>query len=174
MTLDNTDVANCPVTGLLPNGAAAACTFTASYLGLSAAYLAVDLVIETQAGAGGTRLYNPADSANDLRVTVTSASPAVTFTVPTAATTCPAGAPAGSACYELDNELVSTSPVSTATVAFSVSVSLPSSSTTGYQGGAAQIVLTTHAVQAGGNTLSCTATPAAGSPCTPSGSFKWT
>lgn len=173
VTLANSAVANCPVTGLLPNAAAAACTFTVSYPGPALAYLAVNVVIETQPGTGGTRLYNPSDSANDLQVTITSSSPAVSFTVPSAATTCPAGAPAGSVCYELDNELVGTSPVNSATIGFSVSVSLPSSSSTGYQGGAAQIVLTTHAVQSGGNALACKATPAAGSPCTPSGSFGW-
>jgi hypothetical protein len=53
-------------------------------------------------------------------------------------------------------------------------VKLPSGSATGYQGGAAQVIATTHAAQSASNTLSCTATPAAGSPCTPSGSFKWT
>jgi hypothetical protein len=68
---------------------------------------------------------------------------------------------------------VSTNPFTSATVSFSVSVNLPTSSLTGYQGGAAQIILTTHAVQSSNNTLSCSSTPAAGAPCTPSGSFKW-
>ncbi len=54
-----------------------------------------------------------------------------------------------------------------------MSVGLPTTSTTGYQGGAAQIILTTHAAQSGNNTLSCTATATAGSPCTASGTFKW-
>jgi hypothetical protein len=60
-----------------------------------------------------------------------------------------------------------------AAVTFSVAVSLPTNSATGYQGGAAQVILTTHAVQSKNNTLSCTATPASGSPCTPSGPFAW-
>jgi hypothetical protein len=68
---------------------------------------------------------------------------------------------------------VRTSAFTSAAVTFSVSVSLPSGSATGYQGGAAQIILTTHAAQSNNNTLTCTATPTAGSPCTPSGSFKW-
>jgi len=50
-------------------------------------------------------------------------------------------------------------------------VSLPAGSATGYQGGAAQIILTVHAVQSKNNPLSCTATPAAGAPCPPSGTF---
>ena len=173
VTLTDSAVANCPISNLLPNGTATACTFTATYAGSAAAYLAVNVLIETQAGGGGTKLYNPGDSANDLQVTITSSNPTVTYGVPTTATTCPGGAPSGSACYELDNELVSTSAVASAAVGFSVSVKLPSSSTTGYQGGAAQVIATTHAAQSASNTLSCTATPAAGSPCTPSGSFKW-
>ena len=173
VTLTDSAVANCPISNLLPNGTASACTFTATYAGSAAAYRAVNVLIETQAGGGGTRLYNPSDSANDLQVTITSSNPAVTYGVPTTATTCPGGAPSGSACYELDNELVSTSAVTSATVGFSVSVKLPSASVAGYQDGAAQVIVTTHAAQSASNTLSCAATPAAGSPCTPSGSFGW-
>ncbi len=173
VTLTNSAIANCPVTGLLPNGNQAKCTFTTSYAGPSAAYLAVNVLVEAQAGSGGTALYNPSDGNNDLNLIITSTSPTVTYTLPTTATTCPGGAPSGSTCYELDNELISTTAATSATVSFTVSVGLPTSSTSGYQGGAAQIILTTHAAQAGNNTLSCTATATAGSPCTASGSFKW-
>jgi hypothetical protein len=173
VTLTDSAVANCPISNLLPNGTATACTFTTTYAGSAAAYLAVNVLIETQAGGGGTRLYNPGDSANDLQVTITSSNPSVTYGVPTTATTCPGGAPSGSACYELDNDLVSTSAVTSAAVGFSVSVKLPSGSATGYQGGAAQVIVTTHAAQSASNTLSCAATPTAGLPCTPSGSFSW-
>lgn len=173
VTLTNSAIANCPVTGLLPNGNQTKCTFTTSYAGPSAAYLAVNVLVETQAGAGGTALYHPSDGNNDLNLIVTSTSPTVTYTLPTTATTCPGNAPSGSTCYELDNELISTTAVTSATVDFTVSVGLPTTSTTGYQGGAAQIILTTHAAQSGNNTLSCTATATAGSPCTASGTFKW-
>lgn len=174
VTLTDSAVANCPVTSLLPNAVAATCTFTSTYPGPAPAYIAVNVLVETQAGAGGTRLYSPSDPGNDLRITIASSNPGVSgYTVPTTATSCPGGAPSGSACYELDNELVSTTPVTSAAVGFSVAVSLPASSTTGYQGGTAQVIMTTHAVQSRNNTLSCTATPTAGTPCTPSGSFKW-
>ena len=173
VTLANSAIANCPVTGLLPNNASSACTFTATYSGSAPAYLAVDILIETQAGSGGTKLYNPGDSNNDLQITITSSSPSVTYTVPTASTTCPGGAPAQSSCYELDNELVSTGALSSAAVAFSISVKVPTTSTSGYQGGATQITLTAHAIQSKNNALSCTSAPAAGSPCTPNGPFKW-
>ena len=173
VTLSNSAIASCPVTSVLPNNTSGACTFTATYSGSASAYLAVDVLVETQAGSGGTKLYNPGDASNDLQVTITSSSPSVTYTVPTASTTCPGGAPSGSSCYELDNELMSTSAVTSAAVTFSVAVKVPTSSATGYQGGTAQIILTTHAAQSKNNTLSCTATPAPGSPCTPNGSFKW-
>jgi hypothetical protein len=173
VTLANSAIANCPVSNLLPGTAPGACGFTASYSGSAAAYLAVNVLIETQAGAGGTKLYNPGDPAGDLQVTVASSTPSVSYAVPASATACPAGAPSGSSCYELDNELVSTSAVTAAAVTISVSVSLPTNSATGYQGGAAQVILTTHAVQSKNNTLSCSAAPAAGSPCTPSGTFAW-
>ncbi len=172
VTLSNSSVTNCPVSNLLPNATAVTCTFTTTYAGPASAYLAVNVLVETQAGTGGTKLFNPSDSSHDLQLTITSSSPSVTYSVPSAATTCPGGAPSGSSCYELDNELISTSALTSATVAFSVSVKLPTTSTTGYQGGAAQVLLTTHAVQSGNNTLSC-ATTTAGSPCTPSGSFSW-
>jgi hypothetical protein len=173
VTLTDSAISHCPVTNVLPNGTAVTCTFTATYAGSVAAYVAVNVLIETQAGGGGTRLYNPADATGDLQVSITSSNPSVSYTVPTTATTCPGGVLSGSACYELDNELVSTGSVSSTAAGFTVSVSLPSSSGAGYQGGAAQVILITHAVQSAGNTLSCTAAPAVGSPCTPSGSFQW-
>jgi predicted ribosomally synthesized peptide with SipW-like signal peptide len=172
VTLANSAIANCPVSNLLPDGTTISCTFTTTYPGPSPAYLAVDVLVEAQAGSGGTALYNPSDRSHDLDLTVTSSNPTVSYTLPTTATACSAGAPSGSACYQLDNDLVSTSAVTSATVSFTVSVGLPTSSTTGYQGGTAQIILTSHAVQSG-NTLTCTATPAAGSPCTPAGTFHW-
>jgi hypothetical protein len=173
VTLSNSSVTGCPVSNLLPNATAATCTFTATYAGPVSAYLAVNVLVETQAGTGGTKLFNPTDSTHDLQLTITSTTPSVTYKVPSASETCPAGAPSGSSCYELDNELISTSALTSAAVAFTVSVKLPTTSPTGYQGGTAQILLTTHAVQSGNNTLSCETTTA-GSPCTPQGTFSWT
>jgi hypothetical protein len=172
VTLSNSSVTGCPVSNLLPNATAVTCTFTTTYAGPLSAYLAVNVLVETQAGTGGTKLFNPTDSTHDLQLTITSTSPSVTYKVPSASETCPSGAPSGSTCYELDNDLISTSALTSATVAFTVSVKLPATSPTGYQGGAAQILLTTHAVQSGNNTLSCETTTA-GSPCTPKGTFSW-
>jgi hypothetical protein len=87
------------------------------------------------------------------------------YTIPTSPTTCPGGAPAGSTCYELDDELVSTSAFTNTspTVAFTTSVSLPPTTTTGYRGGSAQILLTAHAAQFSNNAATgCTV----GAPCT--------
>ena len=98
----------------------------------------------------------------------------VTYTVPTTSTACPGGAPSGSTCYELDNELFGTAAFADGTSdTISTTVSLPLAAPNGYQAGAAQIILTGHAVQSKSNTLACTSTATAGKTCTPSGSFAW-
>jgi hypothetical protein len=160
VTLTSGTSGACAVTGMLPGATPAPCTLTATYSGSVPAYMALDVLIETQAGNGGTRLYNPGDSAHDLQVAIASSNPAVAaYVVPTTATGCPAGAPAGSTCYELDNELVSLAAFSaSSTVTFTTTVSLPSSTTTGYRGGAAQVILEAHATQSGNNSAAgCTA-----------------
>jgi hypothetical protein len=173
VTLSNSAIANCPVNDLVPNGTPTSCSFNATYSGSAAAYLALDILVETGAGSGGTPLYNPvSDPTNDLQVSITSTSPTVTYAVPTTPTTCPSGSASGSVCYALPDELVGTLP-GASTVGFSVSLSIPTSSPTGYQGGTAQVVLTTHAAQAAnnGSTNACTAghecdttSPGAGAP----------
>jgi hypothetical protein len=163
VTLSSNATATCAVTNMLPGSAPSPCTLTAIYSGSVPAYMALDILIETQAGNGGTKLYSPADSTHDLQVAVASTNPSVAaYTIPATATSCPAGAPANSTCYELDNELVSLSAFAAAppnsTVTFTTTVSLPASTTTGYRGGAAQVVLKAHATQAGNNSTSgCTA-----------------
>ena len=160
VSLTNNVTGACGVANMLPSAAPAACTLKATYGGSLPAWVSVNVLIETQAGNGGTKLYNPSDSAHDLQVTLTSTSPTVTYAVPVTATTCPGGAPSGSTCYELDNELVSAMPVTSSSSAttFTVAVSLPAGTTTGYRGGAAQVVLTAHAAQSGNNAATgCTA-----------------
>ena len=174
VSLATSAMQSCPIAGLLPTGVTATpCTFTETYSGSTSAYLATDVLIETQAGSGGIPLYNPTDASNDLQVTITSTTPSVTYSVPTESTTCPGTPAEGSVCYALDNELVATTPfAATSTVDFAISVSLPTSSLTGYQGGTAQVILTTHAVQSAHNTLACvSAVP--GTPCVTSGTFGW-
>ena len=153
VSLTNNVTGACAVTNMLPGAAPTPCTLKATYGGSLSAWLGLDVLIETQGGIGGTNLYNPADSTHDLQVTVTSTSPVATYTVPTTATSCPVGAPSGSTCYELDDELVSTTAFtsSSAMVTFSAAVTLPAGTTTGYRGGAAQMILTAHAAQSGNN-----------------------
>ena len=174
VTLTDSVTGACTVTNMVPGDSPTACTLGTTYSGSVSAYLAVDVVVETQAGSGGTILYNPSGS-NGLTVSIAdNQGTPVTYTVPTTSTTCPGGAPGGSTCYELDNELLGTSAyTSGATDTISTSVTLPSAAGNGYQGGAAQVILTAHAVQSKNNTLACTATPTAGHSCTPSGSFAW-
>jgi hypothetical protein len=162
---------------LTANGAPAtsACAYTA---------LALGIVIETQrsAASGSHPLYDT--TSTGLTMSITSASPSVTYRVPTAPTPCPAGAPALSTCYELDHELVSTTPFTspspaTSTVTFTLTPNFPTTAGNAYQASAAQVLLTVQAVQAAGNTISCSSTapsvapPTAGAPCTPAGTFTW-
>lgn len=175
ITLASTVSGACTVTNMAPGDAPTACTLATSYSGSLSAYLAVNVLIETQAGSGGTKLYNPPSANNGLTVAITdNQTSAVTYTVPTTSTNCPNGVPSSYTCYELDNELLGTSAYANgATDTISTAVTLPSAAANGYQGASAQVILTAHAVQSKNNTLSCSTTPAAGSPCTPTGSFAW-
>lgn len=173
VSLSGNSTGACNVSGLMPGDSPTACTFTATYTGSSSAYLGLDVLIQTQAGSGGTNLYNPPAANNGVTVSVTdNQGTPVTYTIPTASTPCPGSAPGGSTCYELDNELVRTTPVSAATaVTFSTAVTLPLAAGNGYQGGAVQVILTAHAVQSKNQTLpgGCTA----GAVCAANGSFAW-
>ena len=164
VTLTSDTSGACNVSGMLPGTSPTPCTLKATYSGNVSAYLGLDVLIETQHVSGGTNLYSAGP--NDLQVAISSTTPTVpSYTVPTATTTCPLSAPGGSTCYELDNELVATTAFtsSSPSVTFTTTVSLPTSSGTGDQGGAAQIILTAHAVQSGNNSeTGCSA----GSPCT--------
>ncbi len=151
----------CATTALLPGVSAPACTLSSTYSGTASAFLSLDVLIETQAGNGASALYNPSDAGHALQVSITSTSPAVTFVVPTVATTCPGSAPTGSTCYALNDELIATSVFTSAspTTIISTVLSLPQGSTAGYRGGAAQIIESVHATQAtnNGSTATCTA-----------------
>jgi predicted ribosomally synthesized peptide with SipW-like signal peptide len=174
VTQNSTVTGGCLVSNMLPTGVANPCgTLEATYVGSVSGYMAIDVLVETQPGAqaGATPLYSGggSSSGSDLLVTVTSTSPGVTYTIPTSSTSCPGTAPAHSVCYELDDELVSTGTFSNGSpqVQFQTSVKLPTSSPTTDQGGAAEIYLTAHAVQARNNALPTGCVSAgAGVPCT--------
>jgi len=177
VSLTDTGITSCPITGVYPNAASSSCGFTASYTGSASAYLGLDVLVEAPTTNGTAALFKPSDSANDLQITISSASPSVlSYAVPGPASsvTCPGGLPGGAACYQSSDDLVSTSPFTSAspTISFSVSVDVPASSPTSYEGGTASIVMTVHAVQSRNNPLpgGCTT---AGASCPASGSFSW-
>jgi len=153
------------------------CALSVNYSGTTSAYISLGVLIETQAGRGGRGLFAPGYT-NGLTMTVSSASPSVSYAMPTVATTCPTSAPTHSTCYQLNYELAGTSPFSSpSTLTFTLTPKFlaidGNKDQNSYQGGSAQVLLTAYAVQSPGNTLSCTTTPTAGQPCTPSGSFSW-
>jgi hypothetical protein len=162
------------------------CTFSVTFSGDTPGYVSLSLLIETKAG-GGTGahpLYDP--GVGGLTLMVTSTSPSVSYSVPMAATSCPAvnspwgAAAAGYTCYELDYELVGAAPMAPGVVVgITVTPTFLSTVPNTYEGGAAKVLLMVQAVQSLGNTPTCSATPpsvspaTAGKPCTPSGSFSW-
>jgi hypothetical protein len=165
VTLSSGTSGSCAVSNLLPTSPPSTCTLQATYTGSAPAYLAVDVLVQTQPGAGGTALYDPSGSGG-LQVTISSTNPTVAaYSLPVTPAACPPSAPASSTCFALQNALVATTPFTSASpqVSFSTTVGLPASSPTVYQGGSAQIVLHVHAAQAGhnGNVAACTA----GQPC---------
>jgi predicted ribosomally synthesized peptide with SipW-like signal peptide len=178
VTLTDTAIASCPITGLLPNAATSTCTFSATYTGNASAYLGLDVLIEAPTVTSTAALFNPADSAHDLIVKISSGSPAAVSSYALPGTgnsvTCPGGLPAGAACYQLTDDLVSTSVVtsSTGAITFTVAASLPTGSSNSYQSGTAAVVMTVHAVQSKNNALPGTCT-SAGPSCPASGSFTW-
>lgn len=178
VTLSSDASGACTVTALMPGdtNASAPCTFAATYSGTADAYLGLDVLIETQKTGvvGAHNAYDPGVGGITVAVVDNQGTP-VTYTVPGAAASvaCPGGAPAGSTCYQLTNELVNTSVFTSASspVTFKTTVTLPSSAGNEYQGSSAQIILTAHAVQAKNQTLpSCTA----GQVCAGTGTFSWT
>jgi hypothetical protein len=172
----------CNYAHMVPGDSIGPCTLAVTYNGTISAYEALSVLIETKAGtgAGARTLYDPS-TGNGLTMTVkdNQGSP-VTYTLPTTVTACPVTAPAGSTCYELDHELVSTTPVSNPNpVTFKLSPVFASATKNPYQGGTASVIFTVNAVQAPANPISCSSTspsvspPTAGKPCAASGSFAW-
>ena len=158
MSLGSSTNGSCGVSAAdqLPDGSPHTCTLTVGYGGDKPAYLGLDVLIATKSGAGGTELYNPSDYLNDIQVkvkdnqgsAVTYVDPAIPtdFGAPFACPT-PYSTDGYTTCYRLSDLLVRTSPFSSGSVAFTSTLSIPTSSTSDYQGGAAEIVVTAHATQ---------------------------
>src|SRR5579872_3241180 len=68
VTVSSNTSSSCSVSNMLPGASPAPCSLVATYNGTVSAYLAVDILIETQAGNGGVPLYNPSDSGHDIQV----------------------------------------------------------------------------------------------------------
>jgi hypothetical protein len=164
--------------GDLVGSPAQSCTFSIRYSGSITAYMALDVVIQTRAGPGRSkhRLYDPsAGSGLTLKIT-DSQVPKVTYVTPTKATACPAGAPAGTVCYAVHDDLVSAHVFTSASpaVTFTISPQFPKSAGNAYQGATAGVKLIVHVVQAAVNPLPATCDASTlGHPCPPSGTFTW-
>lgn len=171
VTLTSNATGACAATELMPGDAANNCTFAATYTGSADAYVGLDVLIRTTAGAGHTAAEI---ARNGITVTVTdNQGTPVSYTSPTVATPCPGTPPAESTCYALDNLLVKTSVFTSAspTVTFTTNVGMPASTGNGYQASTVLVSLTAHAVQAKNQTLPAGCT--VGNTCAPTASFSW-
>ncbi len=185
----------CATTNMVP-GDSASCSLATTYNGTLSGYMALDVFIAAKKnnialGGSATELYNPGDATNEAQISVSSTTPTVNYVVaggsPTnfgTAVSCTGTSPDGvdynasgyTKCYLLSNLLVSATAFASGTVTFATGLSLPTAQPNTYQGGAAVVVLSAHAVQSRNNAINCTAggtTPTAGAVCTPAGSFSW-
>lgn len=171
VTLTSDATGACTATELMPGDAANNCTFAATYTGSANAYVGLDVLIRTTAGAGHTAAQI---LRNGITVTITDnqGSP-VSYTAPTVVTTCPGSPPAESVCYALDNLLVKTAAFTSATapVTFTTNVGMPASTGNDYQGATVLVSLTAHAVQAKNQTLPAGCT--VGNACAGTATFSW-
>jgi len=162
---------SCTFTGMLPGATAQTCQVTVTYSGTAAAWLGLDVFVATKPGAqsGAENLYNPSAADNPMTLTVTSTIPSATFTNPSSTVTCPSSGLDGAnytsynECYEIDNELASTSAVTSGSTTFTISASLPANSNTAYQNGTAVVVVRPEVTQSKNNGL--TGSCSAGSVC---------
>lgn len=173
---------SCSYSKMAPGDVVGPCTLSVSYSGSLSAYEALSVLVETTAGTGtGARtLYDPATGGGMTFSLKDDQTSPVAYLLPTAVSACPTAAPAGTTCYELDDEVLSATPVASPhAVTFTLSPTFARSTSNRYQGGSATVVLTVVAVQAPANGISCSATPPSvspptpGKPCAASGSFGW-
>jgi len=158
---------SCTYSNMLPGGTLQSCQVTVTYNGTSPAWLGLDIFVATKSGpqGGAENLYNPGAGDSPMTLSVTTTSPTVTFTNPTAVVSCPSTGFDGNnytgytSCFELDNELVSLTAVTSGSATFTIIGSLPSNSSSAYQNGTAVVVIRPHVVQSGnnGNTGLCVA-----------------
>ncbi|HXW43296.1 MAG TPA: hypothetical protein VEL03_00810 [Streptosporangiaceae bacterium] len=170
----------CVYSALVPGDVTGAtCAFSVIYTGSVTAYLELTVSVTASAGSGGQPLYNGSDTSG---LTITISDGHASYTAPTGPGTTGGACPARSTCwtqrYDLAAWYTGSSPRLTFSAGdittFTIVPALGSGSGPGYEGGAASVTLTAHAVQAPANPLpaSCT-TASIGQPCPPSGSFTW-
>ena len=155
------------------------CQMSVQYSGSIQAFVSLTVQIQSQAGTGGTPLY---DGTNSTGLTLSISDGHNTFVVPTNPGSTGGSCPAGFTCWTASNDLAATYSGSTPSLAFSngntatwtVTPVLQTTVGSAYMGGTALVLITAQAVQAPANALpsGCT-TSTIGRPCPASGGFSW-
>ena len=171
VTLGQSAVQTCAVTGLGPNDASTGwtpggtdmqCSFTVTYQGSVPAYLGLDvsiagttLGVDPTGALTGHYLYDSGSNGLQLLIRDQQGSPVTYMT----GTTLGGSATSGTSPSTADLLVSKTAFTNGGSVTFTVDYSLPSTTTNAYQGAGSSVTLTAHAVQASnnGSTALCTA-----------------
>ena len=186
-----------------PNNPSAGCTFVINNGSNVSTYAAVDMFIATGKAStvgstyGSTATVTPSDlydGSNSTGLNLSVSDGTNTYKVPgtalalascTLAATDPFSAasagltnPSADTCYEVQDLLLSTSPIASSTThiaTLTVTWSLPSTAGNAYEGGDALVQFNAHEVQSAHNALTCLggATPTVGQPCPATSPFSW-
>jgi len=155
------------VPGDLPGSPAGTCALSVTFTGIGPAWVSLTIGVQSQAGSGGSTLYDGSGTN--------------TYTVPTGTGTTGGSCPNGFTCWSTANDLAAwygPGPnlgfTDGKSVTWTVTPQFPTSVTNPYQGGSATVTLIAQAVQAPGNPLpaGCT-TSTIGTPCPTGGGFSW-
>ena len=157
----------------------AKCSLAVDYTGTIPAYVSLTVAISSQAGVGGSPLY---DGTNVSGLTFSISDGQHNFTVPVGAGTTTAPCPAGFTCWTSPNDLAAWYSGPTTNLAFTASSPttvwtvtplFPTSAGNTYQGASANLVLTASAVSIGTPLPTACNILTIGQSCPASGSFTW-
>ena len=170
---------SCNYSALVPGvlSGSPSCSLTMVYTGAAPAIVALSVTIESSSGVGGSALY---DGSNVTGLTFALTDGTNSYYVPTGPGTTGGSCPNGETCWSAPNDLAAWYLNSTAELVFrsgdqvtwTLTPSFPSSVGNAYQGAAATVLISAHAVTLTTLPTGCTLATI-GQNCPASGSFSW-
>jgi hypothetical protein len=182
LRVNTSSTTTCHIADLVPGDSPTPtpCRFSISYTGSVAAYVALDVMVDSTTSSSGHTLY---DSGRSDGLTFVISDGHRTFATPTAPGSTGGACPRGLTCWNVGNELAAWYDASGAHVVFTASVPavtwtetavIPRSLSNEFQGASANLVLTAQAIQAVANPLpSNCSTQTIGRACASTNHFTW-